>query len=381
MKEHLNIQDLKKTMTEFIEQTDDIQVILRCLSAAGISVEDDGSADKMTVSNQLRSVITDKEELIRQSIHILAGSRASKKDKGKDDPADHPARIVPGKWKTAAAVLGGLAAAVLVGWLLFALFPLLNKGKGNTLVTVAEKYETISVGDCSFNMVLVKGGTFTMGATEDQGDDTDSDEVPTHLVTLSDYYIGETEVTQQLWTAVMGEGPIPYDGDQHPMKNLSYDDCILFIRKLNEMTGRHFHLPTEAQWEFAARGGNRSGHFMFAGSDDIDKVGWYADNSWNQGKKSPDFGNHPVGSKKPNELGIYDMSGNVWEWCHDYYSKYTPEHQKDPSGLDNSSASFRVNRGGSWDYIATSSRISNRRNRTPDFRNFNLGMRLAMDAQ
>ena len=138
MKEHLNIQDLKKTMTEFIEQTDDIQVILRCLSAAGISVEDDGSADKMTVSNQLRSVITDKEELIRQSIHILAGSRASKKHKGKDDPADHPARIVPGKWKTAAAVLGGLAAAVLVGWLLFALFPLLNKAKGNTLVTVAE---------------------------------------------------------------------------------------------------------------------------------------------------------------------------------------------------------------------------------------------------
>ena len=381
MKEHLNIQDLKKTMTEFIEQTDDIQVILRCLSAAGISVEEDGAADKMTVSNQLRSVITDKEDLIRQSIHILAGSRASKKHKDKAAPADRPARIVPKKWKTAAAVLGGLAAVVLAGWLLFTLLPMINKGKGNTVVTVAEEYETISVGDCRFNMVLVKGGTFTMGATEDQGDDTDSDEVPTHLVTLSDYYIGETEVTQQLWTAVMGEGPIPYDGDQHPMKNLSYDDCILFIQKLNGMTGRRFHLPTEAQWEFAARGGNLSEHYMFAGSNDIDQVGWYADNSWNQGKKSPNFGNHPVGSKKPNELGIYDMSGNVWEWCHDYYSKYTPEHQKDPSGLDNSSASFRVNRGGSWDYIATSSRVSNRRNRTPDFRNFNLGMRLALDAQ
>lgn len=381
MKEHLNIQDLKKTMTEFIEQTDDIQVILRCLTAAGISVENDGAVDKMTSSSQLRSVITDKEDLIRKSIHILAGSRASMKQKDKDVSAGQPSNMAAKKWKTATAVLGGLVAAVLAGWLLLTLLPMSNKGKGSTLVTVAKVYETISVGDCSFNMVLVEGGTFTMGATEDQGDDTDSDEIPTHLVTLSDYYIGETEVTQKLWTVVMGEGPIPYDGDQHPMKNLSYDDCILFIQKLNEMTGRHFHLPTEAQWEFAARGGNLSEHYMFAGSNDIDKVGWYADNSWNQGKKSPDFGNHPVGSKKPNELGIYDMSGNVWEWCHDYYSKYTPEHQKDPSGLDNSSASFRVNRGGSWDYIATSSRVSNRRNRTPDFRNFNLGMRLALDAR
>lgn len=379
MKEHLNIEDLKQKLTEFIENTDDIRVILRCLSAAGISVEEDGAADKMAVSNQLRSVMTDKEDLIRKSIHILAGSDTSKKHKEKTAPAGQPAKAFPRKWKTIAAVLGGLAAAVLVGWLLCTLLPLINKGKGDTLVTVAKEYETFSVGDCRFNMVLVQGGTFTMGATEEQGEDPDSDETPTHPVTLDDYYIGETEVTQQLWTAVMGEGPIPYDGDQHPMKNISYDDCILFIQKLNELTGQRFHLPTEAQWEFAARGGNLSGHFMFAGSNDIDEVGWHADNSWNQGKKSPDFGNHPVGSKKPNELGIYDMSGNVWEWCYDYYSKYTPAPQKNPNGLENSSASFRVNRGGSWDYIATSSRVSNRRNRTPDFRNFNLGMRLALD--
>jgi formylglycine-generating enzyme required for sulfatase activity len=225
-------------------------------------------------------------------------------------------------------------------------------------------------------MIKVEGGTFIMGASDDM-DDHDSDELPKQEVTLSSYSIGETEVTQGLWFAVMGERPASPDGDNHPMKGVSHDECMKFIAKLNQLTGRHFHLPTEAQWEFAARGGNQSHNYWFSGSNNIDEVAWYSVNSWDMGKGNPDFGNHPVGMKKPNELGIYDMSGNVWEWCLETFVRYDGKPKTDPGLNDSIQGSFRCNRGGSWDYIATSARVNNRRNRTRDFRNFNLGRRRA----
>lgn len=250
--------------------------------------------------------------------------------------------------------------------------------KKHTIVTVAKKNETIEVNGYKFNMVQIEGGTFTMGATQEMVEyDYDNDETPTQQVTLSPYSIGETEVTQGLWYAVMGERPLNPDGDDHPMKEVSHDECLDFIAKLNKLTGRHFHLPTEAQWEFAARGGNQTHHYLFAGSNDIDEVAWYSANCWDMGKEDPNFGNHAVAMKKPNELGLYDMSGNVWEWCHGSYERFDKEPKTDPTLNEPSHGSFRCNRGGSWDYIATSARVSNRRNRTRDFRNFNLGLRLA----
>lgn len=276
--------------------------------------------------------------------------------------------------KRMAILLASLALLVGGGYLLVNSFK--NKKEEHVLVTVAKHYETINVNGYKFNMVKVKGGTFTMGPTNDK-EDYDNDELPAHQVTVSDFSIGETEVTQGLWYAVMGVRPISPDGDNHPMKEVSFDECVDFINKLNKLTGRHFHLPTEAQWEFAAKGGNESRHTCFSGSNNIDEVAWHADNAWNKGRESKDFGNHAVGMKKPNELGIYDMSGNVWEWCHGSYERYDKKPKVDPALHDKVHGSFRCNRGGSWDYVAKSARVCNRRNRTRDFRNFNLGLRLA----
>ncbi len=373
MKESLKIEELKQRLIDVVQQTDDIVAVIRCLTVMGVSAEDN-LADNMSIASQLKEATSDKQLLVRDAMKETTSSfKAEKQELDDDEPA--PPTNSKGRkvftWCLAAA------AAILAGWLLFTFVPWKREKKEHGVVTVAERYKTFNVNGCTFNLVYVDGGTFTMGATEEQGDEADSDETPLFQVTLSDYMIGETEVTQQLWTAVMGVGPIPYDGDLHPMKNISHDDCIIFINKLNKITGMHFYLPTEAQWEFAARGGNKSKHYRFAGSDDIEDVGWYSTNSWDKGKGDPDFGNHAVGSKQPNELGLYDMSGNVWEWCADYYGKYSSASKTNPLGPENPTASFRVNRGGSWDYIATSSRTSNRRNRTPDFRNFNLGMRLA----
>ena len=226
---------------------------------------------------------------------------------------------------------------------------------------------TFRVGSVEFTMVRVEGGTFTMGATSEMSKPW-NDEKPTHQVTLSSYSIGETEVTQALWQAVMGSNPSKFKGDNLPVEKVRWDDCQEFIRKLNLQTGQHFRLPTEAEWEFAARGGNRSNHTQYSGSSRIDEVAWYKGNS---GSKT-----HPVKTKKPNELGIYDMTGNVWEWCQDKYGKYTSELQSNPEGP--SSGSRRVVRGGGWGGGPGGCRSSIRGIGTPGHRGSGLGLRLAL---
>ena len=224
-----------------------------------------------------------------------------------------------------------------------------------------------TVNGVTFEMVAVKGGTFTMGATPEQGGDADDDERPAHSVTLDDYYIGKFEVTQELWEAVMGSNPSYFYGSNLPVERVSWNDCQEFITKLNGLTGKNFRLPTEAEWEYAARGGNRSGGYKYSGSNSISEVAWYYDNSSRT---------HPAGTKSPNELGIYDMSGNVYEWCQDWYGSYGSGSQTNPTGP--SSASYRVDRGGGWDFNARVCRVSYRSSRTPAYRNKNLGLRLAL---
>lgn len=231
---------------------------------------------------------------------------------------------------------------------------------------------TFSVNGVPFTMVSVEGGTFTMGATEEQGtDDPYDDEYPTHEVTLSSFCIGETEVTQELWQAVMGDNPswFNYQGEatRLPVESVSWNDCQLFIAKLRKLTGKTFRLLTEAEWEYAARGGNKSQGYKYAGGNDLNYVAWY----YNE-----DLGTQPVGLKRANELGLYDMNGNVWEWCYDLKENYSNKAQTDPIG--SAEGENRVMRGGSWFSVFWDCRVSTRGCEHPDFRDYRLGLRLAL---
>ena len=226
--------------------------------------------------------------------------------------------------------------------------------------------KNFTVDNVSFTMVAVAGGTFNMGSNDGY-----SDEKPVHSVTLSDYYIGETEVTQELWKAVMGSNPSYFKGDKNPVEQVSYNDCIDFINKLNILLagqlpdGRKFRLPTEAQWEFAARGGDKSKGYKYSGSNSIDDVAWY----WNSGKT------HLIRQKQPNELGLYDMSGNVHELCSDWYGDYSSSPQTNPEGPSN--GKYRVLRGGSWIPYVPGCRVADRARADID-KGFNYhGLRLA----
>ena len=227
---------------------------------------------------------------------------------------------------------------------------------------------SLTVNGVSFDMVYVEGGRFDMGATSEQGSDADSDEKPVHSVTLSDYYIGKCEVTQELWEAVMGSNPSWFKGAQNPVESVDWYDCQEFVIRLNSLTGRTFRLPTEAEWEYAARGGNKSRHYKYSGSDNIDEVAWYDGNSGSS--------THAVGTKSPNELGIYDMSGNVLEWCSDWYGSYSAGAQTNPQGP--SSGSFRVLRGGSWYRSARDCRVSYRSSNGPNYGINIFGLRLVL---
>lgn len=224
----------------------------------------------------------------------------------------------------------------------------------------------INVNGVSFTMIKVEGGTFSMGATSEQGSDARIDEIPVHSVTLSDYYIGETEVTQELWEAVMGSNPSYFSDDQKPVEQVSWDDCKEFITKLNNLTGKNFRLPTEAEWEYAARGGNKSKGYKYSGSNSIGDVAWCGDNS--------SLTTHNVKTKSPNELGIYDMSGNVYEWCEDWFGGYSSGSQTNPTGP--SSGAYRVLRGGSWNYNACGCRVSSRYQNSSNYRFYHFGFRV-----
>ena len=241
-----------------------------------------------------------------------------------------------------------------------------QSGGDNSVMLAFSSNETFTVNGVSFTMIKVEGGTFSMGATSEQGSDAYSDEKPVHSVTLSDYYIGETEVTQELWEAVMGTNPSSFKGSQKPVERVSWNDCKEFITKLNRLTGKNFRLPTEAEWEYAARGGNKSKGYKYSGSNTIGNVAWYTDNSGST--------THNVKTKSPNELGIYDMIGNVWEWCEDWYDSYSSGSQTNPTGP--SSGSHRVSRGGSWSYSASYCRVSNRNFGSPGIRGNFLGFRV-----
>jgi len=238
-----------------------------------------------------------------------------------------------------------------------------TKAKASIIVNVRPAPISITINDLSFKMILVDGGTFLMGATEEQINGYD-DEIPVHEVTLSDYCIGETEVTQELWHTIMGNNPSEYTGTlQLPVENVSWDDCQMFISKLNEMAGLSFRLPTEAEWEFAARGGKGSKGYVYAGSNELENVAWYRGKSGNK--------THPIACKLPNELGLYDMSGNVSEWCQDWYGRYSDYSQTNPIGSP--SGDERVFRGGSWHNGASDCRVTTRQ---PEL-TYSIGLRLA----
>ncbi|MBP5515728.1 MAG: SUMF1/EgtB/PvdO family nonheme iron enzyme [Bacteroidales bacterium] len=232
---------------------------------------------------------------------------------------------------------------------------------------IKEAKQTITANGVSFDMVYVEGGTFTMGCTSEQGSDCFGSEEPAHSVKLSGYYIGETEVTQALWKAVMGSNPSSFNGDNLPVENVSWDDAQAFILELNRNTGRTFRLPTEAEWEYAARGGSKSRGYKYSGSENVGNVAWYWDNVSRT---------HPVKTRSPNVLGLYDMSGNVWEWCSDWYEDYSSSSRTNPAGP--STGLGRVYRGGSWYNNARHCRVSNRYYGSASHRSHGLGFRLVL---
>ena len=247
----------------------------------------------------------------------------------------------------------------------------------NTCQQTNSSILSFTIGDTDFKMIKVEGGSLWMGFQnknqddeyEDDKDDKDSrydDEAPVHYVAVDGFYLGETEVSQKLWSAVMGNNPSQHTDPQCdlPVENVSWYDCQIFIEKLNKLTGMSFRLPTEAEWEFAARGGTQ-GHnyrYRYAGGNKLSDVAWTTDD---QGNKT-----HEIKTKKPNELGLDDMTGNVWEWCEDWYGSYdTSKPQK---------TKRKVLRGGGWTNVAKTFRIIYRESAFPDCRYYCIGFRLAL---
>ena len=247
----------------------------------------------------------------------------------------------------------------------------ISEGETTTInVTLTKSGSDANIA--GFDMVYVAGGTFTMGATAEQSsEDASSSEKPTHSVTVSDFYIGKYEVTQAQWKAIMGLNPSKCKGDNLPVERVSWDDVQTFIKKLNAKTGKKFRLPTEAEWEYAARGGKQSKGYKYSGSNKLNNVAWYDSNSDNM--------THPVGQKRPNELGIYDMSGNVYEWCQDWYGDYSNSLQTNPTGP--SSGSHHVRRGGDWFGSAWGCRVSHRIFDGPIVPSSTDGFRLALSVE
>ena len=255
-----------------------------------------------------------------------------------------------------------------------------NNGNGNSYYgnnAPGQNYTENAFG-INMKMVYVEGGSYNMGCTGEQGSDCDDDEKTVRYVTVSDFYIGQFEITQAQWQAVMGtsvyqqrdkantQWPMRGTGNDYPMYYVSWEEAKEFCRRLSQQTGKTYRLPTEAEWEYAARGGKKTQNSKYAGGFSLDYVGWYTSNS---GGKT-----HPVGTKAANELDLYDMSGNVYEWCEDWYGDYRSYDTDNPTGA--SSGSYRVSRGGGWGNGAAGCRVSNRGGDSPGNRDFNLGFRV-----
>ena len=237
---------------------------------------------------------------------------------------------------------------------------------GATVAYAQDRHYTVN--GVKFTMKYVRGSTFMMGAADNDAM-AEADEKPAHRVSVADYYIGETEVTQELWKAVMGDNPAKFKGENCPMENVSYNDCQSFVEKLSRMTGRHFRLPTEAEWEYAARGGNRSKGYMYAGANDTASVAWLnTDSLWAR--------HMPVATKRPNELGLYDMSGSVWEWCDTMYEPYQGSKGNWFNRLIRKR--FKVVRGGGFRGYARYARVTNRYAVAAWRNDHTVGLRLAM---
>lgn len=219
------------------------------------------------------------------------------------------------------------------------------------------------------NMIEVEGGTFAMGCAGIDGMECPGKERPVHSVTLSSFYMMKTEVTQALWREVMGNNPSKFVGcDDCPVEMISWNEIEAFIIELNNLTGKTFRLPTEAEWEYACRGGNKSKGYYFSGDNKVSNTAWSVETS---GEKT-----QPVAKLAPNELGLYDMSGNVWEWCNDWYFGYKSAAQTDPKGSDN--GLYKVVRGGAWNSNFYDCRISFRSSETPETAMESIGFRLVM---
>lgn len=225
----------------------------------------------------------------------------------------------------------------------------------------------VTVNDVSFEMVFVEGGTFVMGNNEIKKS------TPEHQVTLDGFYIGKFEVTQALWKAVMLGNPSFFPDDNNPVENVGLLICEDFLKKLSNLTGYNFRFPTEAEWEFAARGGNKSQGYIYAGSNDVNEVAWL--------HRASGETTMPVGLLKPNELGIYDMSGNVEEYCSDWYGAYSAEPQVNPQGPNRGAS--KVRRGGGWPHLISYGETTRRYWQAPTLtKGYNAGgLRVAMDAK
>lgn len=257
---------------------------------------------------------------------------------------------------------GGVGVALVVAVVLF----MTLYHSTDARATYADN--VLTVNGITYRMIPVEGDRFQMGAHQNQSNHMGVNEKPVHWVTVDNYLIGETEVTQDLWHAVMGKNPSEQKGHDLPVESVSWEDCETFIGKLNALTGMKFRFPTEAEWEFAARGGKKSKGYAYSGSDNIDDVAWYYQMRRTQERS--------VKRKKPNELGLYDMSGNVFEWCQDWYGDYTSESQTNPQGP--SSGTFHVYRGGSWSTHSWRCRTSYRSANVTEFDYHFMGLRLAL---
>ena len=239
------------------------------------------------------------------------------------------------------------------------------KSPSSDRIIFGQKHQPV---DPKIEMVFVEGGTFWMGCTAEQGNECKVNEFPAHEVTVSCFYIGKYPITQEQWQAVMGNNPSHFTGDSLPVERVSWNDVQKFLRRLNAATGKEYRLLAEDEWEYAARGGDKSEGYKYSGSNNVDDVAWYEDNSGGC--------THPVGRKQPNELEIYDMSGNAWEWCNDI-CEYYPGHEWHGMSAAPSWTNRRI-RGGSWEVPSVRNRVSDRGGVKSDFRWRAIGFRVAL---